>query len=384
LSFGGDVPEFSHAGQVPDRSAGELLRLLVESVSEYALFVLDREGHIITWNPGAERIKGYRADEIIGRHFSVFYPEEEVSSGEPHAELTAAAEHGSFEDEGWRIRKDGSRFWANVVITAMRDPNGDLVGFAKVTRDLTERKRAEETRRKLTLAEGALRARDEFLLLASHEFRTPVTCLELGIQSMLRRLRVGSRIAGDDMEQVRLLERHVLRLAELVHIFVDVNDAAAGSLSLQLSPFDLRDLLAEAVERSRATSPSQNAAIELRMDGPLLGTWDRKRVGQIVSGLLSNALKYGEGKPVRVQAWGDPDFVRVAVIDEGPGIAAEDHERVFERFERAVPSSHFGGLGIGLWMARQVARAHGGDIELRSAPGKGSAFVLVLLRSPRA
>jgi PAS domain S-box-containing protein len=379
------VPESSYADEAhgPDRSAEEHLRLLVESVREYALFVLDREGHVITWNPGAERIKGYRADEIIGRHFSVFYPEEEASSGKPDAELTAAAERGSFEDEGWRVRKDGSRFWANVVITAMRAPNGDLVGFAKVTRDLTERKRAEETSRKLTLAEGALRARDEFLLLASHEFRTPVTCLELEIQSLLRRLRAGSRIARDDIEQIRQLERHILRLAELVHIFVDVNDAAAGSLSLQLSPFDLGDLLAEAVGRSRPTSPSQGAAIELQMDGPLLGTWDRKRVGQIISGLLSNALKYGEGKPVRVEASGDRDFVRIAVIDQGLGIAAEDHERVFERFERAVPSEHFGGLGIGLWMARQVARAHGGDIELRSAPGKGSAFVLVLLRSPR-
>ena len=135
-------------------------RLLVESVQDYAIFLLDPQGHVATWNAGAERIKGYRAEEIVGRHFSVFYPEAKVAEAFPQYELEVASREGRFEDEGWRIRKDGSQFWANVIITALRNPSGELVGFAKVTRDLTERRAAEDQARRLA-AEQAARAEAE-------------------------------------------------------------------------------------------------------------------------------------------------------------------------------------------------------------------------------
>src|SRR6185369_6104601 len=165
-----------------NRAAPErLYQLLVESVRDYAIFLLDPQGHVATWNAGAERIKGYKADEIIGRHFSVFYPEEKVAEGFPQHELEVAAQVGRFEDEGWRIRKDGSRFWANVVITALRDASGALVGFAKVTRDLTERRAAEEQARSLA-AEQAARAeaerRSEELRLLSEQLEEQAIELE--------------------------------------------------------------------------------------------------------------------------------------------------------------------------------------------------------------
>jgi len=165
-----------------NRAAPErLYQLLVESVRDYAIFLIDPQGHVATWNAGAERIKGYKADEIIGRHFSVFYPEEKVAEGFPQHELEVAAQVGRFEDEGWRIRKDGSRFWANVVITALRDASGALVGFAKVTRDLTERRAAEEQARSLA-AEQAARAeaerRSEELRLLSEQLEEQAIELE--------------------------------------------------------------------------------------------------------------------------------------------------------------------------------------------------------------
>jgi len=164
---------------VPERRRSEdQFRLLVDGVQDYAIFMLDPTGHVATWNAGAARIKGYRADEIIGEHFSRFYPEEERAE-KAERELEIATREGRFEEEGWRVRKDGSRFWANVILTALRSPSGVLLGYAKVTRDLSDRRRLEEERLGRGKAEEALRLRDEFLSIASHELRTPLTALQL-------------------------------------------------------------------------------------------------------------------------------------------------------------------------------------------------------------
>src|SRR5437868_156001 len=151
-------------------------RLLVESVKDYAIFKLDTGGRIATWNLGAERIKGYKADEIIGKHFSIFYPPEDVAAGKTERELEIASREGRFEEEGWRIRKDGSRMWANVTITALRNQEGELIGFAKVTRDLTERREAEENRRTLAAEKAALAEKakihefqERFLAILGHD-----------------------------------------------------------------------------------------------------------------------------------------------------------------------------------------------------------------------
>ena len=178
-------------------------RLLVESVKDYAIFILDPGGHVRTWNVGAERIKGYRADEIIGKHFSIFYPPEDIAAHKTERELEIAIREGRFEEEGWRIRKDGSRMWANVTITALRNPEGVLIGFAKVTRDLTDRRQAEEARRALAEEKAALaeKARiqefqERFLAILGHDLRNPLASIDMGTGILRQRATIRSTSAS--------------------------------------------------------------------------------------------------------------------------------------------------------------------------------------------
>src|SRR5712692_6079290 len=195
------------------RLSEERFRLMVESIKDYAIFMLDPHGRIASWNLGAERIKQYRAAEILGRHLSVFYPEEEVVAGKCERELEVAEREGRFEDEGWRVRKDGSRFWANVIITAMREPSGELIGFAKVTRDLTERRRLEEEKVRLAQAQEAIRLRDEFLSIASHELKTPLTALQLQLQSVHEKVKALDEALASRVERAY---RGGVRLSDLI------------------------------------------------------------------------------------------------------------------------------------------------------------------------
>ena len=212
------------------RASEARFRLLVEAVKDYAIFMLDPSGRVVTWNAGAQRIKGYDAREIIGQHFSQFYPAEDVRAGKCERELEGAARDGRFEDEGWRVRKDGTRFWANVVITALRAENGELVGFAKVTRDLTERRRLEQEQLRLGKAEEAIRLRDEFLSLAAHELKTPLTVLQMQLDTLSDRMdQSGQRVATKLQRAAQSSER----LANLVESLLDVSRIATGRFALE-------------------------------------------------------------------------------------------------------------------------------------------------------
>jgi PAS domain S-box-containing protein len=202
-------------------SSEQLFRLLVESVRDYAIFLLDPTGHVATWNIGAQRIKGYRSDEIIGRHFSIFYPAADAESGKCDYELEVAAREGRFEDEGWRVRKDGSRFWANVVISAVRDEHGELVGFSKVTRDLTDRRRADDERAARIAAEHANRAKDEFLAILGHELRNPLAPITTALQLM--------KLRGDGpTREQQVIERQVGHMMRLIDDLLDVSRIVQG------------------------------------------------------------------------------------------------------------------------------------------------------------
>src|SRR5215207_836461 len=198
----------------------DLFRLLVESVRDYAIFLLDPQGHIRSWNPGAERIKGYSASEIIGKHLSIFYPATDIRRGKPDYELRVAIEEGRYEEEGWRVRSDGTRFWASVVITALRGPDDAVVGFAKVTRDLTERKQAEEERARLLELERDARGRAETALdrLRSIQQVTEAALAHLSLDDLLRELldRIGEILLVDvvtvlltDATEERLVPRAI-------------------------------------------------------------------------------------------------------------------------------------------------------------------------------
>lgn len=369
-------------GERSNRDTADQLRLLIASVTDYAILTLDVRGHIASWNLGAERIKGYRASEILGQHFSRFYPPEDVAWGKPDWELESAIRLGRFEDEGWRLRKDGTRFWANVVITALFDESGELRGFGKVTRDFTQRKHAEETRELERLRE-ALHARDEFLSVASHELKTPLTPLQLKLSSLRRAAekQPESLVANGKLaRELAAASSQVRRLADLIDDLLDVSRINVGRLPLQPERMDLAALLRDVAGRYGPQASAAGCRLEVTAAPTLEGTWDRRRLEQAVTNLLTNAIKYGAGKPIHLNASVSDSVVVLTVRDEGIGIAPVHQRRIFERFVRAVSDPHYGGMGLGLFITHQIVEAHGGSIHVDSELGKGSVFTL---RIPR-
>ena len=367
------------------RDAEERFRLLVESVKDYAIFMLDANGHVVTWNAGAQRIKGYSAGEIIGKHFSVFYPIEDVIAGKCERELEIAAREGRFEDEGWRVRKDGTLMWANVVITALRSPDdGTLFGFAKVTRDLSERRKAEAAQRQLAAQQAALAEKtriqeflERFIAILGHDLRNPLSAIDMN----LTRLR--EKVA--DPALARMLDRMAsssTRMSRMIGQILDLTRSRlAGRLELQRAPMDLRDALTRIVEELRAAQPDRT--IDLRSPS-LPGTWDRDRLEQVFSNLVGNALLYGDpDRPITVEAI-DGATIQVDVHNHGAPIPNEVQADLFNPFRRATVTEETRkggeGLGLGLYISRELVAAHGGTIDVRSAPGHGTTFRVALPR----
>ena len=358
------------------RASEARFRLLVEAVKDYAIFMLDPSGRVVTWNAGAERIKGYDAREIIGHHFSEFYEAEEVRAGKCELELEGAARDGRFEDEGWRLRKDGTRFWANVVMTALRAENGELVGFAKVTRDLTERRRLEQEQLRLGKAEEAIRLRDEFLSLAAHELKTPLTVLQMQLDTLSDRMdQSGQRVATKLQRAAQSSER----LANLVESLLDVSRIATGRFALKMEDIDIVDCVSRLVD---GLHPTQHGApqcdIVVDADGSIVGSWDRLRLEQALTNLLANAIKYGAGKPIRVTVRQHGGEVLLEVRDHGPGIPEAELGRIFQRFERATSIRNYGGLGLGLYLIQAIVEAHGGSVAAENAADGGARFKVTL------
>ncbi|WP_426751475.1 PAS domain-containing sensor histidine kinase [Myxococcus sp. Y35] len=366
------------------QDTADQLRLLIESVTDHAILTLDVSGHVASWNPGAERIKGYRADEILGQHFSRFYPPEAVAANKPQRGLDVAMREGRFEEDGWRVRKDGSHFWANVVITALFDETGQLRGFGKVTRDFTARYQAQE-RREMERLREALRIRDDFLSVASHELRTPLTPLQLKLTAIRRAVdnapngTLSSERVGRDLD---VAVRQVRKLVELVDDLLDVSRISVGQMQLERTPADLAPLLREVIARylPQATQVGSNVTLEAATS--VRGEWDARRMEQVMTNLLSNALKYGAGKPIHVSLRAEDGMALLTVRDQGIGIATEALPHIFDRFMRAVSGRNYGGLGLGLYITHQVVTAHGGDIRVDSAPGQGSTFSVRLPLAP--
>jgi PAS domain S-box-containing protein len=537
----------------------DLFRLLVESVKDYAIFLLDPEGHIRTWNEGARRLKGYRSDEAIGKHFSIFYPPAEIRLGKAEYELRVAVAEGRWEEEGWRLRKDGSRFWASVVITALFTDDGEHVGFAKVTRDLSERKRAEDERAALfelerqaraetqaaleqlraiqavteaalahldfdgllaalmerisealsvdavailslqqdeqvlipwavkgareleagaslplgcgfagriaaerrpivlddvgeaeeldaamreegvrsllgtpLLIEGqvtgvlevgtryrrrfaeadiaflqivadrvalaldharlyeaarlareeaeeairSVRLRDDFLSTAAHELKTPVTSLR-GFAELL--MRVSDR--GQELDPARYqravhtIHRQAQTLSDLVNQLLEMSRLDSGRLELDRHVENLTPLVRRVVEQAQAQT--ERHQFSLAAGGEIYARVDPFRFEQVVTNLLDNAIKYSpDGGRIEVELTKPtPERARLGVRDQGIGVPAEQQERIFERYFQAHAASHRSGLGLGLYLSREIVERHGGRLWLESTNGKGTCFV---------
>jgi PAS domain S-box-containing protein len=355
----------------------DLLRLLVTTVRDYAIFMLDPAGQVATWNSGAERIKGYAASEIIGRHFSTFYPVEDVQAGKCEYELEIATRDGRFEDEGWRIRKDGTRFWANVVITAVRNERGTLVGFAKVTRDLSDRKRMETERALRLAAEQSNRAKDEFLAMLGHELRNPLAPIVTAVQLM--------RLRGDQgaTRELQVIERQVRHMMRLVDDLLDVARISRGKVELRRERVDLRSPLLKAIETTASlVQQRRHTLVAEIIDHELPCNVDEVRMTQVITNLLTNAAKYTEpGGKITIAAGRRGDDAVVEVSDNGVGIDPSLLPHVFELFTQGPQNADRGngGLGLGLALVRQLVEMHGGRVLAQSAgPGKGSRFTLTL------
>ena len=361
----------------------ERFRVLVESIRDYAVFMLDRNGRVETWNTGAALIKGYKRAEIVGKPIDLFYTQKDRENGRPARLLAQAANEGRVEDEGWRVRKDGTRFWADVVITALRNEAGALIGFAKVTRDLTQRQQAEDERQRLNVerirAEEALRIRDEFLSVASHELKTPLTALALELYGM----RAPIEKSGDERlgRKLARASRSADRLSRLIEMLMDVSRIATGRLTLKMEPFDLQQAMQQVADTMQGAAAKAGCALSFHPSsdsGSIVGDWDRLRVEQVVMNLLSNAFKYGAGQPVTLSVARDGNHAIVEVRDHGPGIPEGDLDRIFKRFERATALNNHGGLGLGLYVSREIAHAHGGSIAARSPREGGACFTVRL------
>lgn len=362
-------------------------RLLVEAVVDYAIFLLGPDGRILTWNLGAQRIKGYTAAEIIGQHFSRFYTAEDRAADRPTYLLGRAAESGRFEDEGWRVRKDGSRFWANVVITALRDEAGRPYAFVKITRDLTERRAAEEQYRNLLVeqearvaAERALEARDRFLGIASHELRTPVASLQLATEAVLRSHEQG-RLDDERLETgLRRIASATDRLGELMDELLDVSRLTSGRHELKRVRTELgalaREVAIRFAEREGTDRVRVTARDEVWMDV------DRARIDQVLTNLVDNALKYsGKGAPVDVAITDIDTSVEITVADRGIGLDPAATDRLFEAFGRGENADHVAGIGLGLFISKQIVGRHGGRVSAdRRTDGPGTVFTVVLPR----
>jgi hypothetical protein len=359
------------------RSSEDVFRLLVTAVKDYAIFMLDVDGNVASWNPGAAHIKGYSADEIVGRHFRVFYPEEEQLSGHPEHNLEVALRDGVHTEEGWRIRRDGSRFWARVAITAVYDDAGRHRGFAKVTRDQSEQRAYEEELR------VALEQQSHLIAVTAHELRTPAAVIA-GAVGMLRdgdgdEEGIGPGLDREKRAQVlEAMSSSALRLQRLLNDLGTASDVQSELLELTPEPASLRRFLESSAERVRAAHAGVRIRMEVDEDVEIVA--DLERLGQAIDNLLENALRHGR-PPVTVRGERRPDGVRIAVSDAGPGVDPELVDRVFDRFVHAGATA---GTGLGLYIVREIARRHGGDASYApDGPGGRPAFVLELpTRSP--
>lgn len=359
------------------RESEERFRLVVEGVRDYGIFALTPEGRVATWNMGAERTKGWKAAEILGEYFGRFYPEE-TRDYLPEAMLDRARRDGRAEDEGWRVRKDGARFWANVVVTALYDENGALKGYAKVTRDMTERKRSEEALRAAQKeAVAANEAKSDFLSRTSHELRTPMSAI-LGFAQMLELDQDGfherHRVA---VGQILKAGRHLL---SLIDDLLDISSIEAGGEELKVERLEIDKLLTEARDLAQ---PLLNAAgLQLELEQPDQPVWvmaDQRRVTQVALNLLSNAGKYSPADShVRLSARVSEDKAIIEVEDEGPGVSDENIPRLFTPFDRLGKGGTNGvkGTGLGLALSKRLVESMGGEIGFhnREGSGRGSVF----------
>ena len=364
------------------RASEHRYRLLVENLRDYAICMADLDGRITSWNAGAQRVLGYAEHEIVGQPLDVFFTPDDRAAGAPQHERETAARDGRALDDRWHLRKDGSRFFASGVTAALRDDAGNLIGFSKIFRDITDRWRVEqEARAAKELAESANRAKDRFLAVLSHELRTPLSPILATVQAL--------ELEEDQLtpalrEAIDVVKRNAELEARLIDDLLDLTRVTRGKLQIHRRPVDAHQIVERAVEICRGEMEERCDAIrlDLRATRSIL-QGDPARLQQILWNLLKNAIKFTPpGGVVRLRTFndGDGNFV-LEVADTGIGIEADALPKIFQAFEQADEqiTRNFGGLGLGLSIARSLAELHGGRLEADSQGlGTGATFRLTL------
>lgn len=347
---------------------------LVSGVEDYAIFLLSSEGRIISWNTGAERIKGYKREEIIGKHYSIFYPTEARERDGPGRMLRAAARDGRCVGEGWRVRKDGSQFWASVVITALRDETGALRGFLKITRDLSER-------RKLEVLQIADRQKDKLLATVSHELRTHLNAI-LGWVNLMRESRKDEAVISQGLD---VLQRNTETLTELISSLLDFSRIATGTLNLNFEAVDLKELVCSSVETLQIEAARKGIALKSVVEIPpntACRVWgDKVGLQQVLANILSNALKFTpKGGAVTAHLRKAEPMAILAAKDTGIGMSADFLPHAFDQFAQDKPGqTGTRGMGLGLAICKHLVEGHDGSITAESeGTGRGTTITVKL------
>lgn len=360
------------------REAEQQYKRLVEGVRDYAIYSLDPEGRITSWNEGAQRLKGYDADEIIGKSFSNFYTPEDAANNLPAHVLETAAREGHFEGEGWRVRKDGSRFWSSVVVTPIRDEEGALVGFSKITRDVTDRKilldkiqqHAEELEIRVKEREQTNAELEAFSYSVSHDLRAPIRAIE-GFSDIILE-EFADQLSPEVKDYLQQIVISVSRMNQLVRDLLDYS--RLSRLELQLAPVNVESVIKEVRNQ---IDPQLRSTVSVSVDSNLKVKAHAAVVRQCIFNLINNALKFtkpGTPPKVEIMAFKRGGFVHIEVKDEGIGIAPQHQQRIFQVFERLHGPDEYPGTGIGLAIVKRGINRMGGSVSLHSELGKGSTF----------
>jgi len=351
----------------------EQFHILVDSVEEYAIYMLDPNGNIITWNTGAQKIKGYSAEEIIGKNVASFYTAEDVAAGRPQRNLREAARRGYIRDQGLRVRKDGSTFEAEVIISALRDKTGKIRGFSKVTRDITDQIRSREFEAEKIAAQRASKAKDDFLAALSHELRTPLTPA-LAAATYLE--DNSDRLPPEFVEDVEIIRRNVQLQARLIDDLLDLTRIARGKLHLQLEDCDAHTVISNALETASSAIAAKKLKLSMKLEAKQHHIRaDCIRLQQIFWNLINNAVKFtSEDGVITISTFSDKaGRFNFEIADTGIGIEPRRLASLFQPFEQADPSvtRQFGGLGLGLAISKRLVDFHHGII---TAESRGRSF----------
>ncbi|BFG79101.1 hypothetical protein PTKU46_71340 [Paraburkholderia terrae] len=363
-----DVTERFNARELDKR-----FRVLVDAIKDYAITMLDSHGHIMTWSAGSTQVMGYMPHEVIGQPASLFYTPEDIAAGRPQRDLELAAREGRVEMEEWRVRKNGTIFWANIITTALRDPNGALQGFAKITRDMSRRRRLEEL-------EASSQRMSQFLALLGHELRNPLAPLRNAV-SMLQLKTADHHTFVPEHE---LIDRQLSHLTRLVDDLLDAGRVTLGRVQIEPKPVSMQAIAQLSIEGSAPLLAAREQTLDVVLpDTPMTIKGDLTRMVQVVQNLLNNASKFSPaGASISLQVFRSGRLLAIRIHDSGRGIDPDAIDAIFNLFVQETPTEEQAdksGLGIGLTLARAIVDLHGGHIEAHSeGRGKGSVFTVWL------